>query len=307
MTLTHLDRELQYGHEERAFSGGMEQGGLLSSRLASRALLAWLAGVVCLAAAWGTLAAAASTTAPDPVDQLSTDDGEVDVVRASQALTYYVHLPALFRSHGGCGPIPDAGYGTLSVIPPPTDRPAEEHPDLNLAIRGYEPTTAYLGLVDYDGGIDPNAPQLAGLFADHRVPHRWEWDCDCLGPVYTSPQVTLLGMATAPDETIHVPASGYDIGGGYEVLVLYAAPQRITLKYTGEDNVVRGYTLHVENVCIDPTLVALYEERNEAGRSQLPALRAGQAFGYAQQGEIGVVIRDTGAFLDPRSRKDWWQ
>jgi hypothetical protein len=288
---------------------------VVSRLVVPRLLFVWLAGLVSLGAIWGALGAGAAASGLEPVDQLLINNGEGDAVRASQTLTYYLHLPTIFRFYGGCGPIPHASYGTLSVNPPPTDRPAEEHPDLNLVIRGYEPTTAYLGLVDYGGGIDPDAPQLAGLFTDHRVPvfssayqvHGWDWDCDCLGPVYTSPEVTMLGMATSPGETIHVPASGYDIGAGYEVLVLYAAPQRITLKYTPEDNVVRGYTLHVENICVDPILLALYGTSNDAGRGQLPALRAGQAFGYALQGEIGVVIRDTGAFLDPRSRKDWWQ
>jgi hypothetical protein len=111
----------------------------------------------------------------------------------------------------------------------------------------------------------------------------------------------------APEETIHVPESGYTIGSGYEVLVLYASRERITLKYTRNDNVVSGYTLHVENVCVEPTLLALYQAWNDAGRSQLPALRAGQAFGRARGDEIGVVIRDNGTSMDPRSRKDWWQ
>ena len=111
--------------------------------------------------------------------------------------------------------------------------------------------------------------------------------------------------ASAP--AARAATSGYEIAPGYQVLVLYASQERITLKYTGEDNVVQGYTLHVENICVEPTLLALYETWNEAGRSSLPALRAGQAFGRARGGEIGVSIRDTGAFLDPRSRKDWWK
>jgi hypothetical protein len=108
-------------------------------------------------------------------------------------------------------------------------------------------------------------------------------------------------------ETIHVPYSGYTIGGGYEVLVLYATSNRITLKYTREDHVIWGYTLHVENICVEPRLLALYQSLNDAGRGHLPALRAGQAFGHALGNEIWVVIRDNGAFMDPRSRKDWWQ
>jgi hypothetical protein len=110
-----------------------------------------------------------------------------------------------------------------------------------------------------------------------------------------------------PGETIHVPDSGYSIGGGYEVLVLYATSDRITLKYTPDDHVIGGYTLHMENICVEPRLLALYQSWNDAGRDYLPALRAGQAFGRARGDEIGVVIRDRGAFMDPRSRKDWWQ
>ena len=113
--------------------------------------------------------------------------------------------------------------------------------------------------------------------------------------------------AAWPEEIIRVPDSGYSLGSGYEVLVLYASTNRITLKYTLDDNVVWGYTVHVENVCVDPNLLALYQTWNSAGRGQLPALRNGQAFGRARDSEIGVVIRDNGAFMDPRSRKDWWQ
>jgi hypothetical protein len=114
-------------------------------------------------------------------------------------------------------------------------------------------------------------------------------------------------MATGSAETIHVPPSGYTIGGGYEVLVLYAEPHRITLKYTGEDNVVFGYTIHLEEICVDPDLLDLYTYWNDAGRGQLPALVAGQAFATSGSDEIRVSIRDTGAFLDPRSDKDWWK
>jgi hypothetical protein len=235
-------------------------------------------------------------------------------IRAADVLTSYVYLPFV-ATFGVCAPIPGESYDVLGVVPPPTDRPAEEHGDLNLALRGYELTDAYKGLVDYSGGTDPNAPQLAGLFADDRTPtfsdvyqvYNWDWGCNCRGSLITDPEVTLVGMAVVPGETIHVPASGYDIGGGYQVLVLYASEERITLKYTREDNVVYGYTLHVENVCVEPSLLALYRSWNDQGRGHLPALRVGQAFGRARGDEIGVAIRDTGAFQDPRSRKDWWK
>lgn len=234
---------------------------------------------------------------------------------------YHIYLPLVEKweeTSQSCRPIPGESYAAIWVYPPPTDRPAEAHADLNLALRGYSSTSAYKGLVDYGGEGDPNAPQLPGLFADNRTPaftavyqvYGWDWGCNCRAALITSPEVTLAGMAVTPGESIHVPYSGYDIGlaePGYEVLVLYASSERITLKYTREDNVIHGYTLHVEGVCVEPNLLALYESWNQAGRGNLPALRAGQALGRARSGEIKVAIRDSGTFLDPRSRKDWWR
>jgi hypothetical protein len=244
----------------------------------------------------------------------SVDSQGDAAIRSSDVLTTYVYLPFIAKAEV-CQPIPDESYGDFPVNGSPTNPPAEEHPDLNLAMRGYELTDAYKGLVDYSGGSDPGAPQLPGLFADNRTAtfsnvyqlYGWDWECNCRGPLVTDPEVTLAGLAVTPGETIHVPDSGYSIGGGYEVLVLYATSDRITLKYTPDDHVIGGYTLHVENICVEPRLLALYQSWNDAGRCHLPALRAGQAFGRALGDEIGVVIRDNGAFMDPRSRKDWWQ
>ena len=226
---------------------------------------------------------------------------------------HYVFLPFAARRPAGCEPIPGVAYATLSVTPKTAD--AAEHPDLNLALRGYEVTSAYCGLVDYGGGDDPKAPQLYTLFADGRVPafpavyqvYDWDWAHDCRGDLLAAPPVTLAGMGVAPGEVLYLPDSGYDIGGDYEALVLYATEERITLKYTCDDSVANGYTIHVENVCVEPSLLALYQAWDGAGRVRLPALRGGQPFGRARSAEIRVAIRDTGSFMDPRSRKDWWQ
>jgi hypothetical protein len=235
-------------------------------------------------------------------------------IAPTDVMTHHVFLPLVAKPPSGCAPIPGVQYSTLDVDGPPTDRPAEEHADLNLALRGYEVTGAYRGLVDYSGSPDPGAPQLYTLFADQRVPafptvyqvYDWDWGCNCRGDLLANWAVTLAGMGVSPGEVLHLPDSGYNIGNGYEALVLYAAEERITLKYTREDNVVRGYTVHVENICVEPSLLALYQAWNDAGRSRLPALRGGQPFGRARGGEIGVAIRDTGSFMDPRSRRDWW-
>lgn len=233
----------------------------------------------------------------------------------------YVYLPAIVKAPtptptpDPCEPIPGVSYTAFTIEGAPTDRPAAQHADLNLALRGYEPTNASRGLVDYGGGYDPNAPQLYGLFGDQRTPtftqqyrvYDWDWGCNCRGNLLTTWPVTLSGMQTTPLEVIRVPDSGYNIGYGYDALVLYATRERITLKYTREDNVVHGYTVHIENICVEPSLLALYEQWNAAGRTSLPAVKGGQPIGRARGSEIRVAIRDNGTFMDPRSRKDWWR
>jgi hypothetical protein len=188
-----------------------------------------------------------------------------------------------------------------------------------LELRGFAPTAGKLSLIDMGGPTDNRAPQLAGLFADKRIPalsniyrvHQWNWEPlpspGKRGNPITDFDVSLAGFETEVGETIHVPSAGYDIGDGCQVLVLYADSNRITLKYTREDSVVSGYAVHIEGVCIEPRLQSLYNQMNGAGRRQLPALRAGQPFGRARGYEIQVAIRDTGKFMDPRVRKDWWR
>jgi hypothetical protein len=229
------------------------------------------------------------------------------------ALTPRAYLPLVARPIGVCLSTGQT-YGTLEPIDPSVGD-VSQHPDMNLAIRGYTRTTAPLTLIDYAGNVDPNAPQLYTLFSNQRTPsfnaayrvNRWDWTCNCLGGPITKWAVTLLGMQTTPGELIHLPVAGYDVGGGYGALVLYAEPTRLTLKYTREDDVVAGYTLHLENLCVDANLLALYRQLNTAGRSELPALWPGQPIGRAAGTEIDAAIRDAGSFLDPRSRKDWWQ
>jgi hypothetical protein len=256
---------------------------------------------------------ATARTLPTPVAAApSLGKQEAVVSRPSKR----VHLPIIIGNAGdACAPIPGASYAPLSVNPPPSDRPAAAHGDLNLALRSFTPTGGHLGLVDYGGGSDSRAPQLAVLFADRRTAvfrslarvYDWNWACNCRGALIASPEATLAHLATTAGETIHLPSSGYAIGSGYQALVLYATAERLTLKYTRDDNVVQGYTLHLEGLCVEPSLLALYQSLNAAGRASLPALRGGQALGRAGDSSVGVAIRDTGRFLDPRSRKDWWQ
>lgn len=273
---------------------------------------------VCLLALVLALVAPAPAVLAEPpvTDVVPAGSG----VEPAWTVRFTVRLPVIMRpatTADGCTPIPGAAYQLLSVASPPSDRPAAQHADLNLSLRGWQPVGAYKGLVDYSGSTDGLAPQLAHLFGDRRTPafravyqvYDWNWASNSRGAPLTSPEVTMAGLGTTAGEIIGAPDSGYQISrlrAGLEALVLYAAADRLTIKYTRDDNVVAGYTVHVEGICVEPSLLALYNQANAAGRHSLPALAGGQPIGRARGEEIGVVIRDNGTFMDPRSRKDWW-
>ncbi len=234
----------------------------------------------------------------------------------TRTYTWFLYLPLISKPEPACPPIPGAGYATMLILDwQPHQVPVELNPNINLGAPGYTPTTAYLGLIDMGGDTDPNAPQLDGLFSTPRGPvftaayQVYDWDWENRRPTQPIPQppVTLIDLAATPGETIHVPDSGYEIRPGYEVLVLYAEEQRITLHYTDQDTSAWGYTIHLEDICVDPNLLALYQTLHQEGRHELPMLRSGQAFAYARANRVGVAVRDTGALMDPRVRKDWWK
>ncbi|MEZ4726134.1 MAG: hypothetical protein R3E79_03255 [Caldilineaceae bacterium] len=215
-------------------------------------------------------------------------------------------------------PPPTTTFTVLPIQGPPIDRPPATNPDLNLMIRSYLATTNTLGLLDVDGNTDPDAPQLAGLFTPPRLPtftavyqvYDWNWSCGadgCRGGPISFPAVTLLEMAVTPGEPLFIPTRNQQIfAGGYKVLVLYAEETRITLTYTREDTPARGYLVHLEEIQVDPALLTLYREKDAAGRAELPALHNNERFATAGGNTLKVSIRDTGSFMDPRVRKNWW-
>lgn len=238
---------------------------------------------------------------------------------------------------------PGPGPGDLPPIPPGTcptsssnsynliptigaiDHPDSQHGDLNLSLRGYSSVTANLGLTHYAGDTDPDAPQIAGMFTDGRLPifdgayqvYDWNWECGehgCrgAGPVSTpwEDNVTMISMTTAPGETLQIPSRNAPISGSHKALVLYAEEHRLTIAYTLDDSVANGYAFHIENICVDPNLLALYQQQVGADgyrrTGQLPALRNDWPIGTAALSNFGIVVRDRGSFMDPRSAKDWW-
>jgi len=248
--------------------------------------------------------------------------------------TAFVHLPLVLRQQYTCPVTSGNSYAYGTAFQKDTDdpvRPAHLHADKNLALRGYSPTDPPLRELVAYGTEDPQPPQFATLFQPHRVPplvgfycvHNWNWapspEPGTRGDPITDYPATALGLQTTPGEALHVPESGYNIGGSpeMEVLVLFADEDSIVLRYTRDDSSAPpGYTVHVDNICTDPNLLALYNTLDgPAGpRYQypnasynLPNLPAGKPFGTARGTEVVVAIADTGAFQDPRSCNGWWQ
>ena len=231
-------------------------------------------------------------------------------------------LPLVAAGSTAATPVPTPSartFGSVEVKGGSLGWPAQASPDVNLLWRGYAPTTAYLGLVNYNGDTDPDAPQMAGIFTPPRLPgflsthqvHDWNWGCDpppgCRGQLLTWPYaVTLLELATTPGEPLSIASRGSSIAGDYRAMVLYAEETRLTVTYTHDDSPANGYLLHFEDVTVDPTLVALYRQLDAEGRQRLPALRNGETWGSAVGASIKVAVRDRGSFMDPRACKDWW-
>lgn len=220
---------------------------------------------------------------------------------------------------GECPATSGNAYTTIPIAGGGLDHPEAEHGDLNLALRGYLPVDAAPALFDKDGPVGDDPPQLAGIFGDLRAPafgqafqvSDWDWACGahgCATQPLSHVDATLVALRSNSGEVLYIPRRAAQIfGGGYKALVLYAEPTRITLGYTRDDSVANGYAVHLENLCVDPELLAIYRGSVAAGRGYLPALREDQPLGSAGLGDVLVAVRDRGVFFDPRSRRDWWQ
>ena len=247
-----------------------------------------------------------------------------------------VHLPLVLKPSGSVCPTSSSNsYSQGTAYQFDRDnpvRPAAAHADKNFALRGYVVNIdSWLRreLVNYGTDDPTQPPQFATLFSPNRVPplvgfyrvHDWNWSPSpapgSRGAPLTQWPATALGLQVSPGETLHVPTSAYDIGQGYEVIVLHADERRVALRYAREDSAgAAGYTVHVEGLCTDPNLLALYNQLNAAngpryvypnGSYPLPVLPAGKPIGVARGNEVVVAVVDSGTFMDPRSCNEWWQ
>jgi len=211
-------------------------------------------------------------------------------------------------------------HPVFAACTPPTDYSScpEKNPDINLNVRGYTPITGSNDLNhDYKHEQDPQTPPQLNTLFEHNIDpyisglYQVKDANTSSGYVSHNTDVpsdfaSLVGFEVASGTNVLVPQSGYDIGNGYAVTVLYATNTSLTLKYGSEDDITTGYTLHLDGLSVAPDLLALYNQANQNGRTELPALSASELLGTATGQEIKVAIRDTGSFLDPRWVQDWW-
>jgi hypothetical protein len=200
---------------------------------------------------------------------------------------------------------------------------AENNPEFNLNVRTYDPLgSGRKQLVDEhdprDYGLIP--PQLCTLVAGNQSPdipnlyqiHEYDFGNNKPRADYVSvPDLlpdysSLIGLSVMPGQNILVPNSGYNIGGGKQVIVIYASSNQVFLKYAVQDDIQTGYGIHILGINTDPELLSAYNQANSQGRTSLPALGGGEIVGTAANSEILVSVRDSGSFMDPRWRRDWW-
>ncbi len=208
-------------------------------------------------------------------------------------------------------------YDVISVNNVGDNRPAANHADKNIQLRGYKGTTGTRNLIHNNGPKDDKAPQLSTVLANNKPAivslyqvYDWNWGSGGNGskgsPLISPWEVTMIGLSANAGDEVRVPDSGYGIGNGFEATVLYASNDTITIKYTREDSISGGYAIQYDGICVDPNLVSKYNQLNSQGRGSLPALKGKQVIGTAKTNEVKVAVRDTGTYMDPRSDDSWW-
>jgi hypothetical protein len=245
-------------------------------------------------------------------------------VTAAPAITHTIYLPLIARQPAPEIVCPSSSAATWGAMQPLQSfiSGAAGSPDLNMTVRGWYGVDEFLGFVRY--AYPPDEPpdtvhplllsNIAGstvsAFVSTQQANDWDWSgCNCGVPRSPSPYpVTMLGLHTTPGQPLKIARRNLPVDpAGFKAMVLYADAGQLALKYTAEDRVDNGYLVHLVNLCVDPNLVDLYQRLDAEGRRWLPAVDDGSVVGIARGGEVNVIVRDSGAFMDPRSRQDWWQ
>ena len=194
--------------------------------LDARIRLAAVLGITLLGAVlfWGLGQAAAAQDAPAAPGQTIPPPPEGTPM----------YLPLVAANPTPVPTLPPQAYGKVSVLGGSLGWPAANSPDVNLALRGYITTTAYLGLVNYNGDTETEPHRwrrsllrraCRRLYGAYQV-YDWDWSCNpptgCRGKPLAYPYpVTLLEMAARQESRLR-SASRYKraIGSGYVAMVL---------------------------------------------------------------------------------------
>lgn len=197
----------------------------------------------------------------------------------------------------------------------------ENNPEVNINLRGWGEVNEAKELINYGGDTDPNPPPSFGSVFSGRWPkivktyiiYEWNWENNRSNigkPASPAWPVHLIGLDATSGEPLLGLKAGRSIFGDYSLMVLYASENSITFTHSTGDLAPPnddGYPIYFVDICVDPNLLAKYRSDNAGGRQVLPAIKPGQIFGYAKDTDVKVAIRDTGTFMDPRAKKDWWQ
>ncbi len=137
----------------------------------------------------------------------------------------------------------------------------------------------------------------------------------------------VLQIPTEPGGEVKVPQTGYDIGGGYEAMVVFAEADRVTLHiglheyFVGSGNnncnggkCSGGYWIYVKDICVDEQILTAYNSvkgaQEAAGADKnpirLPMVRPGQVLGKATGTSVVVGVRDNGPFIST-FKPVYWQ
>ncbi len=209
------------------------------------------------------------------------------------------------ESFGGTGET----YSNAVLLGPYFD--AANEANINIKLRGWQHFEGVLDLIDVGGDTDSKCPKFRTIFEPERLPTFTELFQVGLFQgidhgVEPSEYAQLARWEVTPGEILKAPDHQYDLGQDIAWMVIFVDDTLLTLKGTREDGIVIGYGFHFVDICVDPQIRQLYDQGNAAGRGELPGILHGQAIGRAKTNSMIIGIRDSGAFMDPRVRKDWW-
>lgn len=221
---------------------------------------------------------------------------------------------------GTCPTSSTLGFDSINVRPK-LQPPFDDHPEINIHLRGYGPVNETKGLISRNGnkdGLDVKKPPQISTLYKGPVPEIFNtyivyaWDFEnhkSKAPESATPnfKVHIIGLKANKGQPLYGLEAGRRMGPNEGVfLVLYATQNDLLLTHANSDDLESGYLFYFIDICVDPNLLAKYNSDNAGGRNRLPYISVGQQFGTASDADPKIAIRDSWSFVDPRYKEDWW-